>query len=305
MWSSPLTGQTDGSCDISVCAEDKHDYSDPDEISDDPFADSPPGMTAMLQEQMGECLNLTLDSSAVFSTQIEITPQVRFSVIDWLTKITERLKYKPTTLYNTVYLIDYVLSKRICTRDDIQLVAVTCLWMSAKVEEVKTSDLEVCVIVCQRKIPGEKFVAMEKEIGSILNWRVCYPTPFTFLEAILTDLGKEACLETALFFLDISTYVINLMDIPAHYRAAAVAYAGILGSGETPHLARLCSLVDVLRPNTVVEIASGLAEAANRMASHGFCGKWAAYSDDEKLKLNHAIQLARRPITTRSASSCE
>ena len=295
MWSSPIasTGEPEV-CPISVhIHRERSEYSDCEDLSDSIFEYESPKFTSQLNEQMQEALGFTINSHDIFAMQKEITPPIRFSVIDWLMKINMRLKYNMATLYNTIYLMDVYLSQRECKRDDIQLVAVTCLWMSAKVEEVKTTDLEICVAVCQKKISPEKFVKMEQEIGPVVNWRVGYPTPFTFLGAILADLGKSECFDLCLFFLDVTLYVVNFMDVPAQYRTAAAVYSGLAGSGEVVPLVRLCSLVGGLQTTALVDTAAALCEAARRMASRGFCGKWVDYSEEEKQKLISAIRLAQ------------
>ena len=295
MWSSPIasTGEPDV-CPISVhIHREESDYSDCEELSDSILEYESPNFTAQLKEQMEEAFGFTINSQNLFAMQKEITPPIRFSVIDWLIKINARLKYDMATLYNTVYLMDVYLSQRECKRDDIQLVAVTCLWMSAKVEEVKTTDLEICVAVCQKKISPERFVKMEQEIGPLVNWRVGYPTAFTFLGAILADLGKSECFDLCCFFLDVTLYVVNFMDVPAQYRTAAAVYSGLAGSGEAVPVVRLCSLVGGLQPTSLVDTAAALCEAARRMASRGFCGKWVDYSDAEKERLLSAIRLAQ------------
>lgn len=68
--------------------------------------------------------------------QNDITEYNRSEVIDWMVDVHRSFKLRDNTLYSAVSLLDRFLSKRTVLRTQLQLVAVACLFISSKLEEI-------------------------------------------------------------------------------------------------------------------------------------------------------------------------
>lgn len=64
--------------------------------------------------------------------QPELKPYLRTSLLEFLLKISIKTKVTSGVFYQSVRIFDRYCSKRIVLKDQVQLVLVTCLWLSAK-----------------------------------------------------------------------------------------------------------------------------------------------------------------------------
>jgi len=66
---------------------------------------------------------------------------MRAILIDWLTDVHLKFKLKPETLFLTVNIIDRYLERVTITRDKLQLVGVSSMFISTKYEEIYSPEL--------------------------------------------------------------------------------------------------------------------------------------------------------------------
>lgn len=69
----------------------------------------------------------------LYKQQPYLTPVIRCKLIDFLLKMSIRLKILPFVFFKAVKLFDRYCSKRIVLLDQAQLIITTCLWIAAKV----------------------------------------------------------------------------------------------------------------------------------------------------------------------------
>lgn len=115
-----------------------------------------------------------------------IDPEARAESVAWILKVQEYYGFLPLTAYLAVNYMDRFLSLHRLPQEDgwaMQLLAVTCLSLAAKMEETLVPsllDLQVdgtCYVFEQRTIRR-----MELLVLTALNWRLRSVTPFTFID---------------------------------------------------------------------------------------------------------------------------
>ncbi|KAK6199601.1 cyclin-like protein, partial [Scheffersomyces amazonensis] len=70
----------------------------------------------------------------LYRQQPYLTFSIRLKLIDFLLKMTIRLKILPFVFFRAVKLFDRYCSKRIVLLDQSQLIVVTCLWIASKIQ---------------------------------------------------------------------------------------------------------------------------------------------------------------------------
>ncbi len=72
---------------------------------------------------------------------------MRAILIDWLIDVHSKFKLLNETLFLTVNLIDRYLSKCQVSRQNLQLIGVSCMFIATKYEEIYPPDLRDFVYV--------------------------------------------------------------------------------------------------------------------------------------------------------------
>ena len=75
---------------------------------------------------------------------------MRAILIDWLVDVHSKFKLVNETMFLTVNLIDRFLGKVQVTRQKLQLVGVTCMFIATKYEEIYPPDLRDFVYVTDK-----------------------------------------------------------------------------------------------------------------------------------------------------------
>ena len=82
--------------------------------------------------------------------QNDINEKMRAILIDWLVDVHSKFKLVNETMFLTVNLIDRFLGKVQVTRQKLQLVGVTCMFIATKYEEIYPPDLRDFVYVTDK-----------------------------------------------------------------------------------------------------------------------------------------------------------
>ncbi|CAN6195799.1 unnamed protein product [Urochloa humidicola] len=197
-----------------------------------------------------------------------IDPAARAESVAWIIKVQEYYGFLPLTAYLAVNYMDRFLSLHRLPEDGwaMQLLAVTCLSLAAKMEETLVpSLLDLQVEGTSRYVfePGT-ILRMELLVLTALNWRLRSVTPFTFIDffACKVDPGGRhtRCLISRATQVILAAMHGSLLSCtssswqdhcPSSMAAAAVLYA----TGETPSL-------ESVSPGAAVSWCIGLAEEA-------------------------------------------
>lgn len=188
-----------------------------------------------------------------------IDPEARAESVAWILKVQEYYGFLPLTAYLAVNYMDRFLSLHRLPQEDgwaMQLLAVTCLSLAAKMEETLVPsllDLQVdgtCYVFEQRTIRR-----MELLVLTALNWRLRSVTPFTFIDFFACKVDPRGQHTRYLIARATQMIIAAIHDIEFldHCPSSLAAAAVLCATGEMPSLA----FVD---PGLAVNWCIGLAE---------------------------------------------
>lgn len=132
----------------------------------------------------------------------EVTPSMRFTLIDWLSQIHLKLKMHTETLFLTVSLIDRYLSKNMIPSDCFQLLGCTALFVAMKIEESTVIPISDLVYYSGECFTAEKMKQMEVELICCLNFCLHVPTPTTFLVRFIGYSEADVLTSFLAYYLD-------------------------------------------------------------------------------------------------------
>ena len=134
------------------------------------------------------------------SQQHDITNMMRCILVDWMVEVCDEFHLLPETLFAAAVYVDRYLSRVSVQRSKLQLVGVTCLYLSAKFEEIHPPDISefayitddtytkkqvILIIILLLAVILLQIVKMEHEILNVLSYNLVQPTSVTFLSYYL------------------------------------------------------------------------------------------------------------------------
>ncbi|KAA3455541.1 cyclin-A2-4-like [Gossypium australe] len=117
--------------------------------------------------------------------QRDITQSMRGILVDWLVEVSEEYKLVPDTLYLTVHLIDWFLSKNYIERQRLQLLGITCMLIASKYEEICAPRVEEFCFITDNTYTKEEVLKMETKVLKYFGFQIFAPTAKTFLRRFL------------------------------------------------------------------------------------------------------------------------
>ena len=105
---------------------------------------------------------------------------MRVILLDWLVGISEEHHLASGTYALAVHLIDYALTLMPIKRSQFQLLGCACIWLAAKLEEVRPPMVENLLFVSDYCFDAETLIAMEQRLIKLLGFRPLIPTRHYF-----------------------------------------------------------------------------------------------------------------------------
>ena len=93
--------------------------------------------------------------------QTDVNEKMRAILIDWLVEVHLKFKLMVETLYLTVNLIDRFLEKEQITRNKLQLVGVTAMFIASKYEEIYAPECRDFVYISDKAYTRDEILRME------------------------------------------------------------------------------------------------------------------------------------------------
>ncbi|KAK3129967.1 hypothetical protein QOZ80_6BG0487220 [Eleusine coracana subsp. coracana] len=187
-----------------------------------------------------------------------IDPAARAESVAWILKVRAYYGFLPLTAYLAVNYMDRFLSLHHLPEDGwaMQLLAVTCLSLAAKMEETLVpSLLDLQVDGTSYIFDPQTIVRMELLVLTALNWRLRSVTPFTFIDFFACKVdpgGRHArCLIARATQVILSA--IHDIEFLDHCPSSMAAAAVLCAMGDTPSL-------KPVSPGVAVNWCIGLAE---------------------------------------------
>jgi len=117
--------------------------------------------------------------------QSEVTPRMRLSLLDWMVDISRELEFSLETWCLAVNYLDRFLETQLLSKDCLQLVGLTTLWLGAKQEELCPPCIEELVALCDDSYSAMNFKHMELIILAKLKFTLAAPTPAFYLSHLV------------------------------------------------------------------------------------------------------------------------
>ena len=159
--------------------------------------------------------------------QNDVNPRMRAILVDWLIETHFRFNFRPKTLYQTIYIIDLYLSKKIIQKENFQLLGATCLLISCKENEIFYPRVDDFVIISNGAYTKNELLKMENFVLKVLNFEIFAPTSEEFYNIISKTFNFNITQYLlGLYFLDSS--LIDYNNLRYNFSTIAIACAYIV-----------------------------------------------------------------------------
>lgn len=163
-----------------------------------------------------------LPQATYMDKQPHVNGKMRAILIDWLVDVAKKYKLKSETLFLAVALVDRFLELRETQRQHLQLVGVTGLLLAAKFEETCPPQVQDFVYVTDSAYSKEEVMKMEVAMLTALNFQLCQPTAFHFLQWFQkTNVAAEVHQDLAQYMLELALVDYKMIRHPPSHQAAA------------------------------------------------------------------------------------
>uniref|UniRef100_A0A3B4BIU4 Uncharacterized protein n=1 Tax=Periophthalmus magnuspinnatus TaxID=409849 RepID=A0A3B4BIU4_9GOBI len=111
----------------------------------------------------------------------EVTGNMRAILIDWLVQVSIKFRLLQETMYMTVAIIDRFLQDNPVPKKQLQLVGVTAMFLASKFEEMYPPEISDFAFVTDHAYTPAQIRSMERNILSVLKFKLGRPVPLQFL----------------------------------------------------------------------------------------------------------------------------
>jgi len=143
-------------------------------------------------DRMTEKSHFLAQQPSLTETQNEVNEHMRGVLVDWLIEVVEEFRLSHQVLLLGVDYLDRVLSVLRITKESLQLIGITCLFIASKFDG---SDNNYClddfVSVTDGLYSRSQAIAAEQEVLGSLEFRLVTSTISTFLPGYLAIAGLE------------------------------------------------------------------------------------------------------------------
>ena len=194
-------------------------------------------MSNLFKEEMENRPNYSLFPSINDKNDDNILPYLkRFSFINLFILFQRELCLKQETLYLCINLFDRYIQKMILEKkclQDLNLIAITCLFISSKNEEIYPPYLQNFLDIFTVKYPKRAILLKEDEILSALDFKVIISSPLLFLKIFCCNGDKnefedkietKLCLYGAQFLLEVCIIEPKFCELKPSLQAAMCLY---------------------------------------------------------------------------------
>jgi hypothetical protein len=169
------------------------------------------------------------------NNQLEVNEKMRAVLVDWLVEVHRMFKLIPETLFLCISMVDRYLSLTQVTRDNLQLVGVTAMFIASKYEEIYAPECMDFVYVSDGACTKQQILKMEQTLLNTLQFNITHPTPVHFLRRYSKAAGSDYMLHTLCkYLIELSLLDVNLLKFAPSLISASSVYLGRAMVGKTP-----------------------------------------------------------------------
>ncbi|KAF9226410.1 hypothetical protein BS17DRAFT_729579 [Gyrodon lividus] len=190
----------------------------------------------------------TLPNPDYMSSQKELAWSMRGILLDWLVQVHARFRLLPETFFLCVNIIDRFLSARVVSLAKLQLVGITCLFISSKVEEIVAPSVSHFLHCADSSYTESEILLAERYVLKTIDWNLSLPNPMHFLRRISKADDYDVKARTiGKYLLEVGALEWRLLATPPSLMAAASIWLArlILGNDRwTANLAHYSSYAE-------------------------------------------------------------
>ncbi|KAI9568653.1 cyclin-like protein [Boletus coccyginus] len=164
----------------------------------------------------------TLPNPDYMSSQKELAWSMRGILLDWLVQVHARFRLLPETFFLCVNIIDRFLSSRVVSLAKLQLVGITCLFISSKVEEIVAPSVSHFLHCADSSYTESEILLAERYVLKTIEWNLSFPNPMHFLRRISKADDYDVKARTiGKYLLEVGALEWRLLATPPSLMAAA------------------------------------------------------------------------------------
>ncbi|XP_074850364.1 G2/mitotic-specific cyclin-B1 [Carettochelys insculpta] len=236
----------------------------------------------------------------------EVTGNMRAILIDWLIQVQMKFRLLPETMYMTAAIIDRYLQDNSVSKNMLQLVGVTAMFIASKYEEMYPPEIGDFAFVTDHTYTKYQIKQMEMKILKALDFALGRPLPLHFLRRA-SKIG-EVDLEQhtlAKYLMELSLVDYEMVHYPPSQIAAAAFCLSlkVLGGGEwTPTLQHYMTYTETALHPVMQHMAKNVIQVNRGLTKHTTVKNKYASSKHAKIstlpQLNSAvIQGLAKPLS--------
>ncbi|XP_055348958.1 uncharacterized protein LOC129595852 [Paramacrobiotus metropolitanus] len=166
-----------------------------------------------------------------FMDGMSVNPRMRTILVDWIVSVMHKFKQGQDTLFLTLNIVDRFLSipEIDVTKDELQLIGVTAMFIAGKFEEVYPPEVGDYVYISDEACSRKQILDCEMMMVNALNFDFTRPLPVHFLHRVCKAAHAkpdEYCL--AKFFMELALMHIEFVEVKPSLVAAAAVYLAVL-----------------------------------------------------------------------------
>nr|XP_053648229.1 cyclin-O-like [Cherax quadricarinatus] len=194
--------------------------------------------------------------SRCMADQPQVTENMRCTLVHWLIKVNNQLKFGPETVFVAVNLVDRFLAVTPLAQDCFQLLVVATLFIAGKMEESVVPGISELVSICGGVYRHHHFRRMEVLILSKLEFALYGPTSWYFLDHLAMKAAQTGMMDRRV--VSVSRYVMETclssyevsQFLPSVQAAAALSWLWVLSPTHPPHAPYTPCCVSCTRPRS-------------------------------------------------------
>jgi len=157
--------------------------------------------------------------------QPDINEKMRAILIDWMVEVHLKFKLGENTLFSSVNIADRFLESQIVSRQKLQLVGVTAMFIASKYEEIYPPEIKDFVYICDNAYTKEEIISMEQIILKVLNFTLNLPSSYRFLQYFSRKLNPGSkTYNMSLYLIELSLIEYKFLKHRPSLCAAAALY---------------------------------------------------------------------------------
>ena len=122
------------------------------------------------------------------SMQPNISPSMRAILYDWMMEVCSELTLKRETYHLSVNLCDrYMTLKANVRKEEYQLIGLTCMYISGKLEEIITPSIDDWASSADDGYSKSQIIQAEKHVLRVLDFKTAPATPYNWTNWLMTQ----------------------------------------------------------------------------------------------------------------------